>query len=116
MTMTIKRTLVALAAMFALYSAAGCGSSVTDLEICNANCDNDKKCGRKNDTETQNCHKTCNDNAGFHAQADIDLAARCSNSSSIRQAELNCLSNSDACSGLQPGVCQATALGNCVQK
>ncbi len=112
----IRRTLIALAAMFALSSAVGCGGSVTALEICNANCDNDKKCGRKNDTETQNCHKDCSDNAGILAQTDIDLNNRCSNASSILQAELSCLSNSDACSGLQPGVCQATARANCVQK
>lgn len=112
----IKRTLVAVLAAFALYSAAGCSSAVTDLEVCNANCDNDKKCGRKNDTETTNCHTTCNNAAGLHAQADIDLAARCANANAIRQAELDCLSNSDSCGFGQPLLCQGNAVANCVQK
>lgn len=112
----IKRTLVALIAALALHSAAGCSSAVTDLEVCNANCDNDKKCGRKNDTETTNCHTSCNNAAGLHAQADIDLSARCANANDIRQQELNCLNNSDSCTPGQPGLCQLNALGNCVQK
>ena len=112
----MKRTLVALVAAIALHSAAGCSGTVTDLEVCHANCDNDKKCGRKNDTETTNCHTVCNNQAGTHQQLDIELSARCANANSIRQAELNCLTNSDACTFGQPFVCQTNALGNCVQK
>ena len=116
----IKRTLGTLVAAAALYLTAGltvgCGGAVTDLQICNANCDNDKKCGRKNDVETANCHTDCNSKAGLHAQADQDLAANCSNSNEIRQQELNCLSNTDACTSLQPGICQLTALNNCIKK
>lgn len=116
----MKKTLGALVAAAALYLTAGltagCGGPVTDLQICNANCDNDKKCGRKNDTETANCHTDCNNAAGIHAQNDINLAATCTNANDIRQQELNCLSNTDACTALQPGVCQVTALGNCIKK
>lgn len=118
----MKKTLGNLVAAAALYLTAaagltaGCGGSVTSLQLCNAGCDNDKKCGRKNDVETANCHTDCNNKAGLRAQEDQDLAANCSNANDIRQQQLNCLSNTDACTSVQPGLCQLTAFNNCIKK
>ena len=113
MTLKLPRIAAGLALSLSLLAACGAPGS---FDVCNARCDALRRCNYKNDAETTNCHTSCNNAAGLHAQADIDLSARCANANDIRQQELNCLNNSDSCTPGQPGLCQLNALGNCVQK
>ena len=112
----MNRVLRSLVAGVALCLAAGCGDPPTDLNICNANCENEKKCGRGTDVSLANCHTGCNNLAGLHAQADQTLGMNCTNVPQIRQQELDCLGNTDACSQVALAACQATAIGNCIKR
>lgn len=113
----MPRTLSSLVAAVALCLVAGCGASQTDLNVCNANCDNEKKCGRGTDVSLMNCHTGCNNLAGLHAQADQTLGMNCTNVGQIRQEQLDCLNNSDACSQTALAFCQASAsTNNCIKR
>ena len=115
-----KRVLLAVCSVIfplALGAVAACGGGGTDLAVCNADCDNAKKCGLYNDVMTSNCHTDCNNNSGAHQQNDMNLAMKCSNVSDIRNAQIQCLSNSDACNLVSVAACQAAAaINDCLTK
>jgi hypothetical protein len=110
-------TIQALVAVFSFSLLAGCGGGATDLDVCNANCDNEKKCGRANDVQLANCHTGCNNYAGLHAQADQTLSMSCSNVPTLRSQELACLGNTDACNSIALATCQAgVQISNCLKR
>lgn len=82
-------TVRSLAAGAALCLAVGCAGP-TALDVCNANCDNDKKCGSSSDDALEICRETC-------SALTTGLKESCANAAQVFQAQLDCLNHPDAC-------------------
>ncbi len=110
-----RRAVRWLGVMASIALAAGCGAT-TDLDVCHANCDTALRCNQKSAAQADSCHNDCNNNAGFHQQADITLQMMCTNPGEVRQAQIACNGNTDACNLVALAACQLTALGKCIKK
>ncbi len=69
--------------VFALLLAAGCGAP-SSLDLCNANCDVQKRCGTLTDAQAANCHTTCEANKGQLADQDALNDKNCRNAGQVR--------------------------------
>ncbi len=91
--------------------ALGCGAP-SGLDLCNAFCDYQRRCGGLTDAQAANCHTDCAGRKGTLQDQDAANDKACSNASSVRKQGLDCL-NQD-CNKVP--TCEAAVDTTCVAK
>lgn len=94
-----------------LYLAAGCGTP-SRLDLCNAACDADKRCGSLTDAQAANCRTNCENQKGTLSDKDALDDKNCKNAGDYRKKTLECI-NMD-CNKITS--CLATVDATCVAK
>ena len=68
----------------------GCGGGGGNLDVCNAQCDANGKCGMLPQASTQMCHDNCGAMAPQFHQQDIAENNACTNAGDIRAKKIAC--------------------------
>ncbi len=87
--MNVSRSMRAAVAAALLCLALGC-SSAGNLDICNAICDEARRCIDSSDADAVNCHNACAAHAGASADMDRSQDMTCRNAAARRAETLNC--------------------------
>jgi hypothetical protein len=85
MLLKLSRVVAGLAFSFAV----GCGSP-SNLDLCNALCDEIQRCVNPDVAAQANCHNACTNNSGALSDQDKKEDMMCSNSGKRRSETLDC--------------------------